>query len=150
MLCARLLEGPSAKAWVDKVPGIMLTLNDMPHEPHGFSALMIAMGCEPTLPPDLTSDASPSPAAEDPAEYVETIRQRFQLTHQQIAVPPTAPTTNPYQISSLIFALTTPPERTSKLAPRWKGPYRVCRIPNEYQVAYKGRRSRAYNPHQSC
>ena len=33
MLRARLLEGPSAKAWVDKVPGIMLTLNTIPHEP---------------------------------------------------------------------------------------------------------------------
>ena len=65
------------------------------------------------------------------------IQQRLQLTHQQMAAPPTAPTTNPYQIGSLIFPLTTPPERTSKLAPRWKGPYRVCRIPNEYQVVYK-------------
>ena len=134
MLCARLVEGPSAKAWVDKVPGIMLTLNDMPHEPHGFSASMIATGRKPTLPPNLTSDASPSPATEDPAEYVETI---LQLTHQQMAAPPTAPTINPYQIGRLIFALTTPPERTSKLAPRWEGPYRVCRIPNEYQVVYE-------------
>ena len=73
MLRSRLLEGPSAKALVDKVPGIMLTLNAMPHEPHSFSASMIATGCGPTLPPDLASDASPSPAAEDPAEYVETI-----------------------------------------------------------------------------
>ena len=138
MLRARLLEGPSAKAWVDKVPGIMLTLNAMPHEPHGFSASMIATGREPTLPPDLTSDASPSPAAEDTAEYIETIRQRLQLTRQHMAAPPTALTTNPYQIGRLIFALTTPPERTSKLAPRWKGPYRLCRIPNKYQVVYDG------------
>ena len=94
-------------------------------------------GREPMLPPDLTSDASPSPAAENPAEYVETIRQQLQLTHQQMAAPPPASTTNPYQIGSLIFTLTTPPERTSKLAPRWKGPYRVCRIPNEYQVVYE-------------
>ena len=137
MLCARLLEGPSAKAWVDKVPGIMITLNAMPHEPHGFSALMIATGREPTLHPDLASDASPSPATEDPADYVETIRQRLQLTNQQMAIPPAVPTTNPYQIGSLIFVITTPPERTSKLAPRWKGAYRVCRIPNEYQVVYK-------------
>ena len=137
MLRARLLEGPSAKAWVDKVPGIMLTLNAMPHEPHGFSASMIATGRKPTLPPDLTADTSPSPTAEDPAAYVETIQQRLRLTHQQMAAPPTPPTTNPYQIGSLIFALTTPPESTSKLAPRWKGPYRVCRIPNEYQVVYE-------------
>ena len=137
MLRSRLLEGPSAKAWVDKVPGIMLTLNAMPHVPHGFSALMITTGREPTLPPGLTSDTNPSPATKDPAEYVETIQQRLKLTHQQMATPPAVLTTNPYQIGSLIFALTTPPERTSKLAPRWKGPYRVCRIPNEYQVVYK-------------
>ena len=117
MLCARLLEGPSAKAWVDKVPGIMLTLNAMPHEPHRFFALMIAMGHEPILPPDLVSDAGPSPATEDTSEYVETIQQRLQLTHQQMATPPAAPIANPYQVSNLIFALTTPPERTSKLAP---------------------------------
>ena len=132
MLRARLLEGPSAKAWVDEVPRIMLTLNAMPDEHHGFSASMIATGREPTL----TSDASPSPAAKNPAEYVETIRQRLQLTHQQMAAPPTSPTANPYQIGSLIFAPTTPSKRTSKLAPRWKGPYRVCRIP-EYQVVYE-------------
>ena len=51
MLRARLLEGTSSKAWVEKVPGIMLALNAMVHEPHGFSASMVATGREPTLPP---------------------------------------------------------------------------------------------------
>ena len=73
MFRARLLEGPSTKACVDKVPGIMLTLTSMPHEPYGFSASMITTGREPTFPPDLTSDASPSPAAEDTPGYVEAI-----------------------------------------------------------------------------
>ena len=113
MLRARLLQGPSSKAWVDKVPGIMLTLNAMPHEPHGFSASMIATGREPTLPPDLVSDASPSAAAEDTPEYVESIQRRLQLTHQQMASPPATPTANPYQVGNLIFALITPPEHTS-------------------------------------
>ena len=89
MLRARLLEGPSTKEWVDKVPGIMLTLKAMPHEPHGFSASMIATGREPMLPPDLTMDTSPSPTAEDPTAYVETIQQRLRLTHQQMASQPT-------------------------------------------------------------
>ena len=40
-------------------------------------------------------------------------------------------------MGSLIHALTTPPERASKLSSRWKGPYRVCRIPNDYQVVYE-------------
>ena len=137
MLRARLLEGPSSKAWVDKVPGIMLTLNAMPHEPHGFSASMIATGREPTLPPDFHLDTNPSLSAEDPSAYVETIQKRLQLTDQQMTTPPPSPTANPCQVGSLIFALTTPPERASKLAPQWKGPYSVCRIPNEYQVVYE-------------
>ena len=133
---ARLLEGSSSKAWVDKVPGIMLTLNAMPHEPHGFSASMIATGREPTLPPDVHLHTHPSPSVDDPSDYVKAIKQRLQLTHQQVTSPPSPPVTNPYGVGSLIYALTTPPERTSKLSPRWKGPYRVCRIPNDYQVVY--------------
>ena len=33
--------------------------------------------------------------------------------------------------------MTTPPERTNKLTPRWKGPFVVKRIPNAYQVTYE-------------
>ena len=40
MLRARLLEGTSFRAWMKKVPGLMLALNAMVHEPHGFSASM--------------------------------------------------------------------------------------------------------------
>ena len=68
MLRARLLEGSSSKAWVDKVPGIMLTLNAMPYEPHGFSASMITTGREPTLPPDVHQGAHASPAVDDPSD----------------------------------------------------------------------------------
>ena len=134
MLHARLLEGSSSKAWVDKVPGIMLTLNTMPHEPHGFSASMVATGREPTLPPDVHLDAHPSPSVDDPSEYAEAISQRL---HQQVTSPPPPPVANPYCVGSLIYALTPPPERTCKLSPRWKGPYRVCRIRNDYQVVYE-------------
>ena len=137
MLRARLLEGSSSKAWVDKVPGIMLTLNAMPHEPHGFSASMIVTGREPTLPPDVHLDTHPSPSVDDSSDYVEAIKQRLQLTHQQVTSPPPPPVANPYHVGNLIYAITTPLERASKLSPRWKGPYRVCRISNDYQVVYE-------------
>ena len=118
MLRARLLDGAPSRTWVDKIPGIMLALNAMAHEPHGFSASMIATGREPTLPPDLESNACASPSLDDPASYVEAVKKWLSLTHQQM-VPPLAPaTTNPYQEGSLIFVLTTPPERANKLAPR--------------------------------
>ena len=137
MLRARLLEGTSSKAWVEKVPGIMLALNAMSHEPHGFSASMVATGREPTLPPDVQHDAHASPSVDDPTAYVEVLNQRLKLTHQQMATPPPPDVVNPYQEGSLIFTMTPPPERASKLTPRWKGPFRVRRIPNHHQVVYE-------------
>ena len=59
------------------------------------------------------------------------------MTHQQMAPPPAPVATNPYHEGSLIFVLTTPPERTNKLAPWWKGPFIVKRVPNPYQVVYE-------------
>ena len=137
MLRSRLLEGVPSRTWVDKIPGIMLALNTMVHEPHGFSASMIATGREPTLPPDLEGDACASPALDDPASYVEAVKKRLTLTHQQMTPPPAPVATNPYREGSLIFAMTTPPERSNKLAPRWKGPFLVKRVLNPYQVTYE-------------
>ena len=52
--------------------------------------------------------------------------------------PPPAPVaTNPYREGSLIFAMTPPPERTNKLAPRWKRLFVVKKVPNPYQVTYE-------------
>ena len=59
------------------------------------------------------------------------------MTHQQMAPPPAPAATNPYCEGSLIFVLTTPPEHANKLAPRWKGPFVVKRVPNPYQVVYE-------------
>ena len=137
MLRTRLLEGVPSLKWVDEIPGIMLALNAMVHEPHGFSASMIATGREPTLPPDLEGDACAAPTLEDPASYVEAVKQRFTLTHQQMIPPPAPVATNPYREGSLIFVMTTPPERSNKLAPRWKGPFFVKRVPNHYHVTYE-------------
>ena len=60
MLRSRLLDGTPSRTWVDKIPSIMLALTTMAHEPHGFSASMIATGREPNLPPDLESNACTS------------------------------------------------------------------------------------------
>ena len=98
---------------------------------------MVATGREPTLPPDVQQDAHASPAIDDPSDYVEVITQWLQLTHQQMASPSPPTIANPYQEGSLIFAMTTPPERANKLSPRWKGPFRVCRIPNDFQIVYE-------------
>ena len=115
----------------------MLAVNVMVHEPHGFSASMVAIGREPTLPPDLQNDACASPSLDDPADYVKVLRQCLSMTLQQMTTPPPPASANPYQEGSFIFVMTTPPERTNKLTPRWKGPLRVNRAPNPYQVVYE-------------
>ena len=137
MLRARLLRDLPSRKWVTEIPGIMLALNAMVHEPHGFSASMIATGREPTLPPDLEGDACASPSLEDPVAYVDMVRQRLALTHQQMTPPPAPVAINPYHEDDLIFLMTTPPECSSKLAPRWKGPFFIKRVPNAYQVTYE-------------
>ena len=113
----------------------MLTLNAMVHEIHGFSASMVATGREPTLPPDSQNDACTSPSLDNPTDYVEVLRQRLSLTHQQMTAAP--PPANPHQEESLIFVMMTLSERANKLTPRWKGPFRVKRVPNPYQVVYE-------------
>ena len=105
MLQARLLDGTPSRTWVDKNPGIMLALNAMAHEPHGFSASMIATGREPTLPPDLESNACASPSLDDPVSYVKALKKRLSLTHQQMAPPPAPAATNPYQEEASYFHL---------------------------------------------
>ena len=102
-----------------------------------FQPLWLLQVVNRPFPPDVVSDTSPSLASEDAPGYVETIQQQIQLTHQQMITPPAAPSSNPYHEGSLIYVLTTPPERTSKLAPRWKGPFRICCLPNEYEVTYE-------------
>ena len=115
----------------------MLALNMMTHEPHGFSASMIATGREPTLPLDIQHDAHASPSIDSPADYVEVLRQLLTMTRQQMTTPPPPSSANLYQEGSLIFVMTTPPEHANKLTPRWKGPFRVKRVPNPYQVVYE-------------
>ena len=98
---------------------------------------MVATGREPTLPLGLQNNAFASPSLDDPADYVEVLRQRLSMTNQQMTAPPPPASANPYQEGSLIFVMTTPPERTNKLTPRWKGPFRAKGVPNPYQVVYE-------------
>ena len=117
MLRARLVERFALRKWVTEIPGIMLALNAMVHEPHGFSASMIATGREPSLPPDLDSEACASPATEDPCCLCGHDPPALTLTHQQMTPPPAPETHSPYHEGDLIFVMTTPPERTNKLTP---------------------------------
>ena len=54
-----------------------------------------------------------------------------------MTAPPPPASANPHQKGSLIFVMTTPPERANKLTPRWKGPFQLRKVPNPYQVVYE-------------
>ena len=115
---AFLQEGSLTTHWVDKLHSIMLTLNSMPHGPHGHSAPMVDTEHENALQPDLVIDDNfPSPA-KAPSSYLTSVKSWLRLVHGH-AAPSEAPITpNPYHEDDLIWVTTTFPEWTSKLAPR--------------------------------
>ena len=44
---------------------------------------------------------------------------------------------NPFKEGDLILIHQQPMERTHKLSPKWRGPYKVNKIPNSFQVQYE-------------
>ena len=130
------MDGNHFPKWVNKIPAIMLTLNSMLHQPHWYSASMVATGRKTTLPPDLVTGANPAEAEEDHSAYVSEIQERLREVLWRVA-PTSAPThPNPYEPGNLIWVTTPPLERTSKLSTKWIGPYWILKVPNPFQVVY--------------
>ena len=127
-------DGQVPLGWTRLLPQIMLTLNSLPHAPHHYSSSLIATGREALLPPDLLLPASNPPP--DHQDYVDQLRRQMQDVHKQLRVPEAPIKPNPYAIGDSIWVQTTPPERTSKLSAKWKGPYTILEVPNAYQVTY--------------
>ena len=115
----------------------MLTLNSMPHGDQHLSASLIATGRENLLPPDLSAPGSTVPPESDPADYVERIVKEMQSVHRRLTPEEAPARPNPYEPGDFIWVRTSPPERTSKLAPKWTGPYAVRHILNPWQVQYE-------------
>ena len=139
ILRATLASQPDHRQeWVSLLPGIMMTLNTMPHTPHNFSANMLLMGRESILPPDLIHSTPDPPRTGPQAQgYVDELREQMQQVQQQVrATPPSKASVNPFQVGELIWVATSPSERAQKLSPRWSGPHQVLRTPNPYQVIY--------------
>ena len=54
-----------------------------------------------------------------------------------MASHPLLPLPTPIRRGVSSSRMTTPPECANKLSPRWKGLFRVCRIPNDHQIVYE-------------
>ena len=98
-----LYDNTPAPHWVDRIPAIMLTVNSMPHQPHGYSASMIATGHENALPHNLVTEAQFSEGKDALSAYVSAILERLWDVLQQVAraKEPTQP--NPYRPRDLIW-----------------------------------------------
>ena len=103
MLRALLYEGTLALRWVNKIPAIMLTLNSMPHQLHGYSASMIATGRENTLPIDLVIGAELSGRQKNSSACVSGILELLRDVHQWVAPTEASTRPNPYQPVDLII-----------------------------------------------
>ena len=85
---------------------------------------MIVTGRKNMLPPDLVKGARPS-EEDTPSAYVSGILERLRDVHQWVAPAEATTQPNPYQPKDLIWVSAPPLERTSKLTPKWIGPFRV-------------------------
>lgn len=129
------LVNSATSDWPALLPSVMLSLNAMPHEPHGYSAAEVLFGTPLRLPPDPPSALPIGPLT--PSDYVEQLKKTLTDVRRAIPTPtPPPPKVNPFRLKELILVVTQPHERTHKLAPRWAGPYPVVGVRNPYQVEY--------------
>ena len=117
----------------------MLAYNEMEQGQHGYSASEVMWGQGMNLPTDLTHGAM-SEKEEDQHQFVKNIGkelkeirekvQPFNQNKKKVAI-------NPFKEGDLILIHQQPRGRTHKLSPRWRGPFKVNKIPNPFQVQYE-------------
>ena len=68
--------------------------------------------------------------------YVSGVIEKLREVRQRMSPTEAPDRPNPYQLGNLIWISTPPLERTSKLSPKWMGPFGGVKVPNLYQVTY--------------
>ena len=132
------------RGWVDVLPGIMLAYNEMEQGQHGYSASQVMWGQGMNLPADLLHGTE-SGKGQDQHQFVKNmgkelreIREKVQPFNQnkeKVAI-------NPFKEGDLILIHQQPMERTHKLSPKWRGPFKVnkIRILSKYSMKMKEER----------
>ena len=70
--------------WVDLLPGVMLTFNEMTQDHHGFTASQILWGQSMNLPVDLIH-GEPAKGSQDTGGYVKDLQKRLQEIRRTVA-----------------------------------------------------------------
>ncbi len=111
------------------------------HSSTGFSPFFLAHGREPRLPAEILLNCSPAVTSctpGTPADYVRDVTTRLSYAFKDAAVRSTAAKLNqkrqydkntffhPHKPGDFVF-LDDPAQKQNKLAPKWKGPYKILR-----------------------
>ena len=127
--------------WVDLLPGVMLTFNEMTQDQHGFTASQILWGQGMNLPVDLTHGRAVE-GDQDIGGYVRGLQECLRDIRRSVAPfnkQKRERRENPFKVGELILIFQQPMERDHKLSPKWRGPFPIIRIENPFQVHYEDR-----------
>ena len=114
--------------WVDLLPGVMLTFNEMTQDHHGFTASQILWGQSMNLPVDLIHGEM-AKGSRDTGRYVKDLQKRLQeikiivapFNRKQEKAKETL-----YKVGNLVLIFQQPMERDHKLSPKWRGIASYC------------------------
>ena len=136
LLRSKLIE-KNDKEWPLYLPGIMMTLNEAPHEAHGYSPNQVVCGHRVRLPVDLIWPNTMRVG--ELSAFVKQMHRRMEMVRKMIRPfnQKEGTGTNPFREGDEILVVQQKHEKEDKLEPNWKGPYVVTRIPTRHQVEYQ-------------
>ena len=99
--------------WTDCLPAVMLALNEMAHELHGYSANEIMWGRGACLPVDLLWPSKPAPE-KTMSEYVKRLKKSLQKVRKEVAPSNSKGSkgNNPFQVGDKMLVVKQKMERT--------------------------------------
>ena len=137
MLRTMLLE-KKGRDWSSLLPSVMLYMNNMIQENTGVSACEILMGRNPNL----LSDISYTPVtflSNDREGYVKQLKRALKDIRQKLSRvlgQDQDQSNNPFAVGDKVIITLLPHENANKLMAKWKGPFMVTKIPNQFQIEY--------------
>ena len=137
MLMTMLLE-KKRREWSSLLPSVMLYMNSMIQETTGVSACEILFGRSPNLPSDISFTPVTS-LSDDREGYVKQLKRDLQDIRQKLSRvlgQNVDQSENPFTVGEKVIIAVLPHERANKLMAKWKGPFTVTKIPNQFQIEY--------------
>ena len=136
VLRSKLIER-NDKEWTLYLPGVMMVLNEAPHETHGYSPNQVVCGHRVRLPVDLIWPNTMRVG--EVSDFVKQLHRRMAKVRKEIGPinQREGTGTNPFRRGDRILVVQRRHERENKLEPNWKGPYVVTHIPTRHQVEYE-------------